>query len=228
MYPFQSICADYFYHAGNYFLVVVDRYSNWPIVKQSRQGSRGLITTLREIFVTYGISEELSSDGGPEFSAYETKMFLKNWGVKHRMSSVAYPHSNCKAEIGVKQVKRLLLDKTDSGGSLNTDAFGRALLEYRNTPDKTTKLSPSQCLFGRPIRDFIPIHPGKYLPHPTWREILRAREEALRVRHMKDFERLNEHTKHLSPLKVGDAVRIQNQTGPHPTKWSKTGRVVEV
>ena len=45
---------------------------------------------------------------------------------------------------------------------------------------------------------------------------------------MRAMERLSEHTKHLSPLKIGDAVRIQNQTGQFPKKWDKTGRVVEV
>ena len=228
LYPFQSICADFFHHAGCYYLVVVDRYSNWPIVKKSREGSKGLITTLREIFVTYGISEDLTTDGGPEFVSYETKTFLKNWGVRHRLSSVAYPHSNCRAEVGVKSVKRILIDNTGPNGSLSTDAFGKAMLNYRNTPTQGTELSPSECLFGRPIRDFIPVFPIKYEPHPTWRETLKAREEALRVRHMKVSERLNEHTKHLTPLKVGDSVRIQNQTGPHPTKWHKTGRVIEV
>ncbi|GFO45517.1 transcription factor iiib 90 kda subunit [Plakobranchus ocellatus] len=29
-------------------------------------------------------------------------------------------------------------------------------------------------------------------------------------------------------LAVGDCVRIQNQTGPHPTKWDKTGIVIQV
>ena len=45
---------------------------------------------------------------------------------------------------------------------------------------------------------------------------------------MKICERLSAHTHTLPPLKVGDTVRIQNQTGPHPTKWDKTGIVVEV
>lgn len=45
---------------------------------------------------------------------------------------------------------------------------------------------------------------------------------------MKAAERWSEHTKRLPPLKVGDTVRIQNQTGPFPIKWDKTGRVVEV
>ena len=30
------------------------------------------------------------------------------------------------------------------------------------------------------------------------------------------------------PLVVGDCVRVQNQTGPHPLKWDKTGIIIEV
>ena len=122
----------------------------------------------------------------------------------------------------------MLVNNTNVSGSLNTDTFHRAMLQYRNTPDRDTALSPAMCLFGRPIRDFIPIHPGKYRPHPTWHETLRAREEALRNRHMRDAERLSEHTVYRPPLKVGDTVRIQNQVGPHPNKWDKTGVVIEV
>jgi hypothetical protein len=227
-YPFQCIAADFFSFRGHSYLVAVDRYSGWPIVERASGGAAGLIGALRRIFVTYGISEELSSDGGPEFTAHAAQAFLRNWGVHSRLSSVAYPHSNCRAEIGVKTVKRMLTDNTDAQGSVNTDTFQRAMLQYRNTPDRDTRLSPAMCLFGRPIRDFIPIHPGKYQPHVTWRETLAAREEALRTRHMRISERLSEHTRSLPPLIIGDTVRIQNQVGPHPTKWDKTGVVVEV
>ena len=227
-YPFQCIASDYFHYKGKNYLIGVDRYSNWPVVERANEGAKGLISALRQVFVTFGISEELSSDGGPEYTSHATQLFLKHWGVNHRKSSVAFPHSNNRAEVGVKSIKRLIMDNTGPNGTLDTDRFQRAMLQYRNTPDKQTGLSPAMCIFGRPIRDFIPIHHGKYLPHPAWREALLAREEALRHRHQKTAERLSEHTRSIPPLVVGDSVRIQNQSGPHPTKWDKTGIVVEV
>ena len=51
VYPFQAMCVDYFTHKGAHYLVVVDRYSNWPLVSKSPGGSRGLINNLRRAFV---------------------------------------------------------------------------------------------------------------------------------------------------------------------------------
>ena len=227
-YPFQCICADYFHHSGYNYLVIVDRYSNWPIVERNTGGSKNLIESLRRSFVTYGIPDELSSDGGPEFTATATTNFLKTWGVHHRLSSTAFPHSNCRAEVGVKTVKRMITDNIGPRGELDTDKFQRAVLQYRNCPHSDAHPSPAMCLFGRPIRDFIPILPGRYQAHSTWKETAKAREEALRIRHIKDAERWSEHTKTLPPLRVGDYVRMQNQTGRFPLKWEKTGLVIEV
>ena len=227
-YPFQCICADFFSQGGTYYLVFVDRYSNWPVVENASEGATGLIASLKDAFTIFGIPEELSSDGGPEFTASLTQAFLRDWGIHHRLSSVAFAHSNCRAELGVKSMKRLLSGNTGPGGSLNNDAFRRAILQYRNTPDRETKMSPAMCLFGQHLRDFVPMHPNKYLPHKAWQDTLDSREDALRKRHMTAHERLSEHTRRLPPLKVGDHVRIQNQTGRFPLKWDKTGVIVEV
>ena len=182
-YPFQCICADYFHHQGYTYFVIIDCYSNWPIVERAQGGAQGLINVLRHTFSTYGIPDQLSSDGCPEFIAHSTRQFLHNWGIHHRLSSVAFPHSNCRAEVGVKTIKRLITGNIGKDGAINIDAFQKAILQYRNIPDPTTKFSPAMCVFGRPIKDLIPILPGKYHPHPTWRDSLNLREEALRHRH---------------------------------------------
>ena len=228
VYPFQAICSDFFSYKGVHYVVVVDRYSNWPIIAKASAGGAGLVNILRQTFVTYGTPEELASDGGPEHTSTDTRQFLRTWGVNHRLSSVAFPHSNCCAEVAVKTMKRLITDNTGGKGDLDTDAVQRAVLQYRNTPDPDTKISPAMCVFGRMIRDFIPVIPGKYLPHDTWRDTLRAREDALRKRHIKTHEYWSENTRRLPALAVGDYVRIQNQTGQHPNKWDRTGTVVEV
>ncbi len=50
------------------------------------------------------------------------------------------------------------------------------------------------CLFGTPIRDLIPILPGKYHPHSTWTDTLHQTEMALRHRHMTHQEKWSDHT----------------------------------
>ena len=118
----------------------------------------------------------------------------------------------------MKTVKRLIIDNKKPDDSLATDSFQRAILQYRNTPYRDTKLSPAMCVFGRPIRDFIPIPPGHYQPQDTWQDTLILREAALRQRYMKETERLKQHTKKIPALRVGDHVYIQNQTGPQPLR----------
>ena len=229
-YPFQMLSADYFHHMGHYYAVIVDRYSNWPVVFRSEKdctGSKGLISHLRMMFSTYGVPEEIASDGAGEFTSAETQSFLKTWQVHHRLSSVAFPHSNCRAELGVKQTKRIIMDNCSGSGSLDVDAFHKAILSYRNTVDPTTKFSPALAIFGRQMRDGLPVLPGHYNPHSTWQEILDHREAAMAKRHVAHHEAWSEHTTKLPPLKVGMKVFVQNQVGNKPRRWDKTGVVME-
>ncbi len=147
-YPFQHICADYFHHEGSAYLVLVDRYSGWPIVAPAQNGATGLTSTLRETFATFGIPTTLTSDGGPEFASHSTRELLSSWGVQHRTSAAYNPHANNRAKTAVKTMKRLIAGNTGPGGSLNTN-FYKALLLYRNGPSPDTRCpQPSAYLVG--------------------------------------------------------------------------------
>ena len=161
------------------------------------------------------------------FTADGTKSFLKSWGVHHRLCSVGNPHANSRAEIAVKTVKRMLMHNTTPSGSLNLDAFQRAMLIYRNSIDPETRTSPAMTIFGHSIRDPIPAPIGKYCPHPTWRETLVNREKALAKRHIREKEKWDQHTRSLTPLEIGDHVFIQNMMGNHPLRRERTGIVLE-
>ena len=128
----------------------------------------------------------------------------------------------------MKQAKRIIRDHLQGDGTLDTSGFVASLLRYRNTPDKDSDLSPAQVLFGRRLRDFLPITPGQLQLHPQWLLTLKQREEALAKRHSRRAEELTEHTRELSKLRLGDTVCVQDQSGNHPKRWNRTGVIVEV
>ena len=229
-YPFEQICADYFSYGGHKYLVIVDRFSNWLTVHQVKAGAGAevLVQRLRHHFLTYGASTEIATDGGLEFVSGVTQTFLRQWGVHHRLSSAYHPHSNQRAELGVKIAKRIIRDNTDGSGNLENDKFARALMSYRNTPSRDLNLSPAQIIFGRKLRDHLPILPGNFRPKQEWILSQNQRELSLAKRYERQGERLTRGTKTLPALEVGDIVSVQNQTGPRAKKWDKTGVVVEI
>ena len=131
--------------------MVGDRLSGWVEVFGSAAGTdltgaAGLIRHLRSFFATFGVSEELSKNGGPQFMAGQTAYFLSHWGIRHCLSSAHFPQSNGRAEVAVKTAKHLLTSNTGQTGSLNNDKFLQAILQLRNTPDSDCNISPAQII----------------------------------------------------------------------------------
>ena len=228
-YPFQQICSDFMSYGGHNYGIMVDRFSSWiSVYKVPNVSSDQVIRMLRHQFETFGASEELASDGGLGYMAAATQSFLKQWGCRHRVSSAYFPHSNLRAEQGVKLAKQLIRDNTDKSGSLDNDRFARALLNYRNTPLRDIGRSPAQIVTGRQLRDHLPANPSSYRPSREWLVTKEQREIALAKKYAKQEEVWAEHTKTLPELPVGSVVRVQNQTGNKPKRWDRTGLIVEV
>ena len=226
-YPFQFVCADAFELRGHQYLVVVDKFSGWPILFHFKTSvkAKHLIDSLRQVFQTYGAPAKLYSDGGLIFVSQDTKSFLKNWGVEHVVSSAHYPQSNGRAELAVKTAKRILHENVASNGSMDTEGTSKALLQYRNTPIKGLGLSPAQILFHRSLRDALPTRLELLHPHKQWIIAAKNRETTLQHKNSAMQNRYNQFTKELHPLSVGDTVMVQDHDGRR--RWYKTGVIVE-
>jgi len=213
------VYADYFQLSGYYFLIIGDRLSGWTEIFKikHKSGSKGLCKALRRVFSTFGKPKDLSSDGGPEFSAAKTSDFLNIWGVTHTLSSAYFPQSNGRGEVAVRITKRLLEDHIGPDGSLDSDELVVALLQLRNTPDRESNLSASEVLFGRQLNDAMPVldksvnlFENQQVRH-HWRDNWDEREKAIRTRMVKTCEKLEQNSKELPALQRGEMVFIQNQ-----------------
>ena len=226
--PFQKIVMDIFFVEQHTYMACADRFSGWLILfhfPPGKANASNLISITRTLFHTYGVPEELSIDGGPPFKSQALIDFLKDWDVEVRWSSVGYPQSNGRAELGVKSGKRIVYDNVAPDGSLNTDKVTRAVLQYRNTPIQGVGLSPAQLLLHRQLRDCLPAHPSLYKPHKDWVTAGFQREALFSKRNAQLELDYNQGTKQLAPLRARERVALQDHVSK---RWTRTGSVVEV
>lgn len=212
--PFQHVCADHLDFAGNSYGIIVDRFSNWLKLYGGQGGADTLVKVMRGLCNDFNIPEPVTTDGGPQYVAEETQKFFSQYGIKHRLVSVANPHANSRAEIGVKTAKRILRDNTGFNGSIDNVAMSRALMAYRNTPDPDTGLSPAELLIGRKLKEFLPnkrhVDPLSSSAdlNAKWRRVAEWREESLSKTSVKDGEKWMRSTKDLAKLNIGQRVVV--------------------
>ena len=229
-YPFHSIAADFFHAGGHNYLAVVCRYSNWlSLFRLLKDDSQHVMAILREYFSRWGIPVILTTDGASVFTSQDMRMFLARYGVTHRVASNYYARANKRAEVGVKSAKRLILDNLSPSGSLNTDRVARALLMHHNQTDPVSGLSPAEVIFGRRLRDHLPLQENKFQPRAEWRLEADLREKAYAKRHLLKKEQLLKGSRPLPPLTAGHCVAIQDEAKfGKAGKWTKTGTITQV
>ena len=64
-----------------------DYYSNFiEIGLMTAMTSTRTVTSLKKHCARYGITRMIVSDGGPQFTSQEFKLFVDNWGITHNAS----------------------------------------------------------------------------------------------------------------------------------------------
>ena len=202
--------------------VYADRYSGWAEVTKLKSGSFDTVQKhLMAWFTTFGVPDEISTDGGPPFNSSKYDGFLKSWGIKKRLSSAHYPQSNGRAEAAVKSIKRILRGNLNPlTGEVDTHKAACAIMSHRNTPNRDTDLSPAEMIFGQKIRDHLP---NKFRSkRKEWNIIPQKIDADSPAKKESDSRRI------LPSLTEDDRVMVQNQTGNRPKKWSKSGTIIKV
>ena len=82
--PFEMIYSDFFKLQGNHLLINGYRLSAWTeVVKVApstgSSGTKNLCEAFLQVFKTFVVPEEISSDSGPGFVAKETTDFCTRW-----------------------------------------------------------------------------------------------------------------------------------------------------
>lgn len=218
--PFQYLDVDLADHAGGKYLVAVDGYSGWLFVENvgRHANTNKVISALLRIFCQVGIPEVIWSDGGPQFTSFQFKSFVKDWSILHCVSSPYYAKSNGRAESAVKSAKKMLRRCWDvRRGTIDEQAWSRAVIQHRNTPGSSGR-SPAQIVFGGSIRDSLPAHPLSYVTPP-------APDISLEQHRAETKRRYDAHARDLPEFTVGTHVRVQDV---RTRRWERCGIVIAV
>ena len=161
--PLQYLDADIASHAGGKYLIIVDGFSGWRQVEYlGLQSSTARVTSG---YARSGFPKPCGVMGAQNLPPINSEIFWKKWGVLQHTSSPHYPRSNGRAESGVKAAKKLLRCWDLRRCRLDEEAWTRGILQQWNTPG-SHGASPTQIIYGRPIRDTLPSHPQLYQRQP--------------------------------------------------------------
>lgn len=201
--PWQRLHIDFAGPMNNdFFLVVVDAFSNWPeVVKMRSTTAEKTTEALDEIFSHWGPCRTLVSDNGPQFCSSTFKKFCNLYGIQHITSAPYHPQSNGRAEKFVDTLKRGLR-KMGTEGSVD-QKLRTLLASYRRMPsDILDNKSPFELVTGRPMPSRLDLIKKPEPLQPTQPHTPNMAENFNRHHGAKDRQ-----------FQVGDPVHFQRHQG---------------
>merc|ERR1712082_355057 len=201
---------DLFALSGKHYLLMVDKYSGFPMYKLLRGETTAQVTAAMSEFCTWlGWPETVRADYGPCFRTGFDE-FLKSKGANRERSSAHNPASNGMAEQGVQRVKNVIRKAVMAKQSVE-----QAVSEFRNTAMQG-QLSPAEMFFGRRLRGELP-------ELRTHVDVLGGanKHEDMRSAYLGAGATIRSSP----PLVVGEYVWMQNHKS---LKWNIAAKVIEV
>ena len=148
--PWQALSIDNFEWKGHKYLIILDHFSHFVVVKSlDRIDTATTIKLLLEVFAKHGIPNKIRCDKGGNFTSIDFTNFCSDLGITLSFSSL-YHHQSVPAECSVHTVKSIMKKCHETG-----TPWHLGLLEHLCTPldDKTP--SPSS-LIGHQFKGLCP------------------------------------------------------------------------
>ena len=136
----------------SYLLTMIDRKTRWfeaipiPDITASTI-AKSLIETW---FSRYGIPTSIITDQGRQFESDLFKQLTNNFDIRHLRTSPYHPQTNGLVERLHRTLKTSL--RILSVSQSWTQSLPLVLLGWRNTPNRSSGVSPAQLLFGTNTR----------------------------------------------------------------------------
>ncbi len=199
--PWEKIGTDIFEYEGKKYLMAVDYYSRYFIVRLLPDiRAQTVCSQFTNIFTEFGMPKTIMADFGSQYTSEEFKRRCKEMNISITYSSPYHHQTNSVAERAIGTVKHLWKKSKENKAT--------ALWMYRITPLDDHLPSPYEMLFNRKPRSFLPTTEGRHRSrHPRVDHHLQHNEKR-----QKDQARFyNAKASHdRAPLKPGEAVDVYN------------------
>ena len=204
--PWSEIAIDFCGRlpTGEMLLVIIDRYSRYPIVEIMKTTTTAAVTNrLSNIFAMFGFPNRLWSDNGPPFQSRQFNSFLKHFGIHHKKVTPRYPQANGTIERFMRVISKAL--KTGNFNERNwREELQNKLLNYRCSPHSITGKTPSELFFNRTIQNKLP---SITVDKPKFDREFRQRQAEKYHKAAKRFNKTRNVS--LKDIAVGDKVLLK-------------------
>ena len=169
--PWNALAMDNFDFNGKHYLIVVNRFSKFVVVKPSQRFNfQDHYQQPSRHHSEHGFPATIRCDHGHNFVSNEFVEFCKHLNITITLSS-GYHHSSNPAECAVKTIKSLM--KQCLAGNRSWQI---ALLEYLCTPLGPNIPSPSE-LMGRQCRGLLPLFQDCGAPESVQEQVMLQKEK---------------------------------------------------
>ena len=172
-FPWHILATDMFYWKRMDFLIVVDVFSKYIIVRKLPNSTSAAVCIGLSMIVTeLGLPHIIRSDNGPCYNSKEFQQFLQLCSIIHHTSSPNNPRSNGFVGRMVRVAKKLM-DKAGKEGK----PWISGLFDYRVTPQSGSIASPlhllTQCTPREKNLPQLPSALGAPEMHQTCQELIK-------------------------------------------------------